>query len=148
MAGLIPFNPRNRRGLIGRDDFFSMLDDFFNDNYLPFRSPKNETFKIDVEEKESEYIVTAELPGAQKEEIHLDFADGRLLIGVKKSENIEEESKNYVHREIRNSSVSRSVYLVDGAYEGIKAKLNDGILQVVVPKQAPKEEQSTRINIE
>ena len=141
MAGLIPFNRKNQSALSVRNDpFYNMLDDFFSDEYAfprwgRMRSLANDTFKIDVEENEKDYAINAELPGVSKDEIQLDFSDGRLLIGVEREENINEEKKNYVHREIRHTSMNRSVYLADGTAEGIKAKLEDGLLKITVPKK-------------
>lgn len=136
MAGLVPFNRKKKDDLSTRENsIFNMLDDFFGDNFIPLRSLTSDTFKIDVEEKDEEYAIIAELPGASKDEIHLDFTDGRLFIGVEKDENIEEEDKDYIHRERRHTSVSRSIYLIDGIADGIKAKLEDGLLKITVPKQ-------------
>lgn len=145
---LIPFNRRKKHDVTVKDDFFNMVDDFFTDNFLSRGNFANDTFKLDVEEKEKEYIVCAEFPGAKKEEIYLDFSDGRLLIGIEKNEEIEEKDKNYVHKERRHSSMSRSVYLADGLSDGIKAKLDDGLLKVTVPKQKQKPKDTKKIEIE
>ena len=133
-GGLVPFNHR-RHGGLSLGGFDNMLDDFFGDSFMPLRGFVNSTFKIDVEENEKDYAINAELPGVSKDEIQLDFSDGRLLIGVEREENINEEKKNYVHREIRHTSMNRSVYLADGTAEGIKARLEDGILKITVPKK-------------
>ena len=67
MAGLVPFNRKITNTLSnGFEDFYNMLDDFFTDNLPTRRSLDRDTFKIDVEEKEKEYQVKAELPGVKK----------------------------------------------------------------------------------
>ena len=70
MAGLIPFNRRNAnlaRVGSGFDDLYNMLDDFFSDNWMATgRNLLKDTFKIDIEEREFDYVVEAELPGAKK----------------------------------------------------------------------------------
>ena len=74
MAGLILFNRKNNslaRTNTGFEDFYNMLDDFFNDSWLPGRSLARDTFKIDIEETDSEYRIDAELPGVKKEELEL-----------------------------------------------------------------------------
>jgi len=43
-----------------------MLDDFFNDGFMPSRNLLKDTFKIDIQEKDKEYLVEAELPGIKK----------------------------------------------------------------------------------
>ena len=48
---------------------------------------------------------------------------------------INEEKKNYIHRESRFSSMSRSVYLADADSQDIKAKLENGVLSISVPRE-------------
>lgn len=136
MAALIPFNKKNSNSLsTGFDEFNNMLDDFFADGWPFRRSLLADTFKIDVQEKDKEYIVEAELPGVKRDDVSLDYDEGKLSISVKKSEESEEKKKNYIHRERRYSSAARSVYLENANPDGISAKLEDGILCITVPKQ-------------
>ena len=136
MTGLIPFN-RKRSDLmnVGFGDFQNMLDDFFSDAWPSRRSLAADTFKIDVQDNENEYMIEAEMPGIQKTDIKLSLDDGKLNISVVKEESKEEEEKNYIHRERRCCSMSRNIFLADADAEGIKAKLEDGILRVSVPKK-------------
>lgn len=136
MTGLVPFNRRNT-GLLstGFEDFYNMLDDFFSDNWSPRRSLERDAFKINVQQNDNEYLIEAELPGVDKDEINVDLNDGRLNISVKREEKINEEKKNYIHRESRFSSMSRSIYLDDADSKGIKAKLDNGVLNIIVPRQ-------------
>jgi HSP20 family protein len=143
MAGLVPFNRRGRDLMnTGFEDFYNLLDDFFTP-----RSMERGTFKLDVQDNEKEYIIEAELPGISKEEINLDLSEGRLTIGVKQTESSEDSRKNYVHRERRVTSMNRSVYLADAQPDGITAKLNNGMLSIVVQKQE-KQMKSRKIDIE
>jgi HSP20 family protein len=136
MTKLVPFNRRNA-GLLstGFEDFHNMLDDFFSDNWWPWRSLERDTFKINVQQNEKDYLVEAELPGVNKDEIDLSLDEGRLTISVKREEQINEEKKNYIHRESRFSSMSRSIYLADADSQDIKAKLENGVLSILVPRQ-------------
>ena len=136
MTGLVPFNRKNT-GLrnTGFGDFYNMLDDFFSDSWSPSRSLERDTFKINVQQNDTEYLIEAELPGISKEEIKLDLNDGRLNISIQREEKINEEKKNYIHRESRFSSMSRSIYLEDADSNGIKAKLDNGVLNITVPRQ-------------
>ena len=136
MAGLVPFNKNGsflRPG--GMRGFYNMLDDFFADTWLPERNLVFDTFKIDVKEDEKAYYIDAEMPGVKKEEITLALNDGRLSISVAREENVEDKNENYVHRERRYGSVERSVYLADANSEGIDARLEDGLLKLIVQKQ-------------
>lgn len=148
MAGLVPFNRKHSNDLItGFDDFGNMFDSFFADEW-PFRRGRfTDTFKVDVQKKDNEYVVEAELPGIKKEDVNIDYDDGKLRISVSQCSEVDEKKKNYIHKERRCSSMSRSVYLDDAKSDGITAKLEDGVLSVTVPKQE-KPDTSKRIEIE
>ena len=110
--------------------FENLVDSFFK--WTPMTGM--ETFKVDVREEIKHYIVEAELPGVEKGDVNLDFHDGRLNISINHTEESEEDTKNYIHRERRSSSAQRSVYLADAIGEGITAALNKGVLRIEVPK--------------
>ena len=136
MAGLIPFNRKYSAVLpTGFEDVYNMLDDFFSDGAGLKRNLARDTFKIDVEETPEAFKIQAELPGVKKEEIDLSLNDGKLSIAVKREENTEEEKKNYIHKERRATSMVRNIYLGDAKTEGIKAKLEEGILTITVEKE-------------
>ncbi len=138
MAGLIPFNRRHNSLAstgTGFDDFYNMLDDFFSDNWLSSRSLSRDTFKIDIEETDAGYRLEAELPGVQKDEIDLGFEDDSLCISVNRTEENNRDGKNYIHRERRATSMSRRIRLANAKLGDIKAKLENGILLVEIPKE-------------
>jgi HSP20 family protein len=151
MAGLIPLNRRGSnltRTGAGFNDFHNMLDDFFSDNWLQQgRNLARDTFKIDIEESETEYRIEAELPGIKKEEINLSIEEDNLCISVNRTEEANNEGKNYIHRERRASSMSRRVRLANARLDDIKAKLDEGVLSVSIPKQ-DKAESMRKIEIE
>lgn len=148
MAGLVPYN-RKRSDLMntGFVDFQNMLDDFFTDSWPLRRSLAGDTFKIDVQDNESEYVIEAELPGVEKKDIGLSLEDGKLKISVNKIENNEDKSKNYIHRERRYTSMVRSLALADSDPEGISAKLEDGVLTIKIHKKTT-QDKSVKIKIE
>jgi HSP20 family protein len=140
MKSLIPFNGRNE--LSGFEDFFNVMDDFFTP-----RSLERGTFKIDLQDGDKEYIIEAELPGVNKNEVNLSIDEGRLTISVEREEKVEETKKNYLHRERRATSMSRSIHLQDIVADGVKAKMDNGILTITVAKK-PKDEVTRKIDIE
>jgi len=148
MAGLVPFNKRKSDLMnVGVDDFYNVLDDFFSDAWPFRRGAAVSTFKVDIQEDDKNYFVAAELPGVKKDEISIAMDDGRLQISVDRDENIEDNSKNYVHRERRCSSMQRSILLADADAKSIKAKLDNGVLSVTVPKKEV-EDHTVKIEIE
>ena len=135
MSGLIPFNRRYAALPVGFEDFYNVLDDFFSDGPGVKRNLGRDTFKIDVEEAPEAFKIHAELPGVKKEEIGLELNDGVLTISVKKEENVEEGRKNYLHRERRMISMTRKIHLAEARADGIKAKLEDGVLSIELEKE-------------
>lgn len=137
MTGLIPFN-RRRNDLLGSgfEEFQNMLDDFFTDSWSQRRNLLMDSFKIDVQDNGGEYLIEAEVPGVQKNEIQLSLVEGKLKIVIEKEEVKSEEKKNYVHKERSVSSTQRTVILADADPEGISAKLEDGILKVILKKKS------------
>ena len=135
MAGLIPFNRKYSALPTGFEDFYNVLDDFFTDGSGLKRSLERDTFKLDVEETADAFTIHAEMPGVKKEEIGLELNEGVLTISVQKKENVEEKTKNYIHRERRMSSMARKIHLPDARADGIKAKLENGILSVEMEKE-------------
>lgn len=136
MAGLVPFNRNRNLRPIGFDGFYNMLDDFFHDPWFPARRNWfQDTFKVDVQEKDNEYYIEAEMPGIRKDDVQLELNEGRLLIAVNRQENIDEDKKNYIHRERHYTSMQRSLYLADAKPEGIKARMDNGVLSITVPKE-------------
>jgi HSP20 family protein len=139
MAGLIPFNQKaNRLFDTGFGDVQNMLDDFFGGSLMPTRTFALDTFKVDVQEDDKAYTIEADMPGVKKEEIQLSFDRGRLGISVKREEKVEEEKKNYVHKERRVESMSRNLYLENASGDDIKAKLEEGVLRITVAKKEEK----------
>lgn len=146
MANMVPFGGRNR-GIMGSDDFYNMIDNFFSEPWFMSRYGRD-TFKMDVQQKDNEYLIEAELPGVSRDELSIDLIEGNLQISVKREENVNDENGDYIHRERRYSSMSRSIYLSDAIKEGIRAKLDNGVLKVTVPRQKRTDSGTRRIEIE
>ena len=154
MTRLIPFNRRNSNliNTAGFNGFYNMLDDFFNDNLIssPNQNLLSDTFKLDIEEKDNEYIIEAEVPGIKKEEIDLNIDGDNLCISlnrVEKTNSDGKDGKSYIYRERRSTSMSRRVRLQGAKLDEIKAKLDEGVLAVTIPKDV-KTTASRKIDIE
>ena len=91
--------------------------------------------KIDVTEDDKEYVVHADIPGVQKENIRVDISGNQVSISAKAKTSKEEKSKNYVCSERYEGNVYRSFRLdcdIDEA--NAKAKYTDGVLELTLPK--------------
>ena len=116
------------------DEFGNMFPGFFDDGGLE-RSFAG--FNTDVMEKDGNYILQAELPGFNKEDIHVDLKDDILTISAAHNEEKKEEDKNtrYIRKERHSSSYSRSFRVANVTHEDIKASYNNGVLEVTFPKR-------------
>jgi HSP20 family protein len=101
--------------------------------------------KTDIIEEKDKYIIEVDVPGIEKENISITFNDGYLSIVVNKSE-IKEENNNYIKRERIFSSMTRKYYLPNINDDEIKAKLNNGVLNIICSKI--EEEPNKNIKIE
>jgi len=147
MAALIPFRRNNNLLNSDFEDFYNIVDDFWGDSWLKRRNPYHNMFKVDVMEGEKEYMIEAEVAGVNKDDIDISLADSRLVISINQQKNVDEERKNYIHRERQIYSLSRSVYLPDAESGSIKAKIENGVLFIKVPKEE-KNAKTQRIEIE
>ena len=107
------------------------------------------SFKTDVKETETAYILEAELPGFEKDEISIQIKDDRLTISASHSEKNEcEEKSDYVRRERSYSSYTRSFSLNGINRENISASYKNGILKLTLPKEEAKKIDVRTLDIE
>ena len=124
---------------------------FGNKNPLYGKHAKN-MMKTDVRETENGYEVDIDLPGFKKEEITAKLDNGYLIISASKGLDKEKQDKDghYMRRERYAGSMSRSFYIGERVTENdVKAKYEDGILRLSIPKKEPKKvEDKKYISIE
>ena len=146
MFGLVPFkfnNGENSRGLTINE----MFNDFFSDDILSeFKSGGN--FKTDIKETPEGYVVHAELPGVKKEDINIDYNNNYLTISATRNNDHEEKKDNYIRRERSYGSVSRGFYITNVDKNSIKAKFDNGVLNIELPKKELTASDSNKILIE
>ncbi len=123
----------------------NLFDDFFGLDYPKrklLKADLGEMMKTDIKEHESGYELDISLPGYKKENVVVALKDGYLTIDASTSKNQDvedEKSGKYIRRERYTGSCSRSFYVgEDLTEEDIKAKFEDGILKLSVPKKVEK----------
>ena len=149
MFNLIPYS---RRGGISRRNNWStgvdrFFDEFFKDPFFDKVSSIAAPIKADVKETEKEYIIEAELPGVNKEDIIVDLQDNVLTLGVDLKQEKDEEDDGYIYKERQTSSCRRSFTVHNIDNENVKASYKDGILSIVLSKVEP-ETKNRKIEIE
>jgi len=126
-------------------------ENLFNDDWMDFGFPEvdkalygkhaSNVMKTDVKETDTGYEVDIDLPGFKKDEINAQLDNGYLTISASKGLDKEEKDKKgkYIRKERYAGAMSRSFYVGDGiTQEDIKAKYEDGILRLSVPKKDAK----------
>ena len=126
----------------GSNDLFDGFDGFFR----PFIPVNKDLMRTDVRETENEFVFDVEVPGFKKEDISVTYDDGYVSVTAKREEK-EDEKDNFLRRE-RNCSCERSFYVGEIEKTLIKAKYENGVLTLTIPKDAPKEPEAHTIAIE
>ena len=130
----------------------NLFDDMFDDMFRAPVMSNNTLMKTDIHEKDGKYILDIEVPGVKKEDVKISLYNGNLTVAVEHNEsNEEKDAKGNLVRSERNfGSCSRSFYVGDNIKaEDVKAKFENGMLQVTVPSAKQKQIESTEtISIE
>lgn len=143
MFELTPFDRRHRR-------------DFYN----PFRMMENfeknfwggnglTDFKTDIRDQGDSYLLEAELPGFQKEELNVEIDGNYLTISAERHSESEEkdEQGNYLRRERSYGSFSRSFDISNVKADQISAAYDNGVLKLTMPKKDGTVPNSRRLDI-
>ena len=115
----------------------NVFDDFFDFPSMPRQQQAISVMKTDVREHENGYELDVDLPGIKKENVKVKLEDGYLTISASTAQNNDEKDKkgNYIRRERFSGSYSRSFYVGEEVKEtDIKAKFDNGVLQLSIPK--------------
>lgn len=131
-------------------DIEKMIDELTGPAFMAV-SPKNPfgMLKVDVVEDDNCYVIHADVPGYDKDNISIEVTDGMLKISVSANENSEKKATGYIRRECFRGKMSRSIRVGDDInVEAIKASLDKGILTVSVPKKAEPEKDIKTIYID
>ena len=120
------------------DDMFDFDKEINRMNRALYGKHSRNMMKTDVRETDNSYELDIDLPGFKKDEINVQLDNGYLSISAAKGLDKDEEKKNskYIRRERYAGAMSRSFYVGDNlTQQDIKAKFEDGILKISVPKK-------------
>lgn len=124
------FHERPMKGML------QSIDEFFTSSSNPFGS-----FPVELTETDNHYIVTAQLPGIKKEQIHLDVFPQYITISVTNKEEFSEENdqNQMIRRKQSMKKSSRTIPFPRVVNEkNVKASHKDGLLTVKVDKESGK----------
>ncbi len=139
MFDLVPFE--RSRGLF--DYFDKMSQDFFGD-----MENASFSFRTDILDKGDKYVLKADMPGFDKQDIHLDIKGNYLTLSAQHNEEVNDNSKDFVRRERRYGSVSRSFDITNIDADKISANYDNGVLELQLPKRETTAPSSRKIEIQ
>lgn len=121
---LVPFG----RSLQNTENLF---DKFFNDSLF---SAAVSPMKVDIKDTDEAYLLEAEIPGIEKEQLQIDYQNNYLTISANSENEVNEEKDTYIRKERHSKKMSRSFYIENINSDSIKAEYKNGILKVSLPK--------------
>ncbi len=129
----------------------SLLDDFFDvpgfRNYQTMPKAPQNIMHTDVKELENGFEIAMNLPGFKKENVQAELKDGYLTVSASTdtSSDTKDEEGKYIRKERYTGSCSRSFYVGEQiTQEDIKARFEDGVLKIDVPKVEAKPQVENR----
>lgn len=125
------------------------FDSFFGS--MPAQNSTPNLMRADVKDCEDCIEMVIDLPGFNKDNVTAELKDGMLTVSAQTSNETEEKQGTYVRKERFSGKCSRSFYVGEEIQEeDIKAKFDNGTLQITVPKKVeqPKLEEARSISID
>ena len=134
---------------------FNLLDNFNDDINRYFGNMRSRTAggqernrapAVDIREEENRYLLSADIPGVDRENIEIFLENGVLTLKGERTGETGINGQHYRHRERMHGTFMRQFTLPETVdTQNISATVKDGVLDVVIPKQA--KPQPTRITI-
>ena len=142
MFGMLPFERSD-------DNLFDTFDNFTR-NFFRSSNASLPAFRTDIRDDGDKFVLEAELPGFEKEDISLDVKDGILTITAAHQEHSDQKDGkgSYIRRERRYGCFTRSFDITGIDETAITAAYKSGILELTLPKTVPAVPESRRFAIE
>jgi HSP20 family protein len=101
---------------------------------------------VDVIRKDGNVILRADIPGIKPDDVKVTVEDDVLTVSGEHSEESEDEKGDYMRRERRYGSFSRSMSLPAGVKaDDIESTTEDGVLEVTIPLPQPEQKEAVEI---
>jgi HSP20 family protein len=146
MFDMIPFRKDN--SLSRGDEFEKFMKSFFNNDFSPVgMNVFGRDFKVDLKENDDSYLVEADLPGVNKDDINLSFKNNYLTISAKRENSREDKKEDFVRRERNYGEFKRSFYIDNVDDQKIDASFKDGVLKIELAKSEKGRNRGRKIDI-
>jgi HSP20 family protein len=120
------------RQMVSFNDLFGGFEDLFSDFPLVEQTQR---FDVDVQENNDEIFINADMPGIKKDDLSVVLEDGLLTISGDRTESKEEKSETYYRQERATGKFSRSFRVGEVDEKSISAKLENGVLNIVLKRK-------------
>ncbi len=128
--------------LMKRNNFWpgtSTVDQFLTDSLFNWRNEMSGITgspRVNIRETDDEFLVEMAAPGMKRDDFHVELDNDMLKISTEIQNSNEDENDSYTRREFSFESFSRSFYLPNTVEaDKIKAKYEDGMLRLMIPKK-------------
>jgi len=134
---LVPY--RRNSEIRPMSNMLSLFDEFFNRAFDEESSDDHfRAMAMDIVEHEKEFEILANLPGFKKDNVKISIHDNQLLVEATCDQNKEEKVGTMYRCERYSGSYRRNLMLPENAdLNKISAKMEDGVLRLIIPKKAP-----------
>jgi HSP20 family protein len=128
-----------------RSDFEDLLFPSYWDRALSLL-PETRVPAVDLEDREKDYLLKAEMPGFKKEDIEIEVQDDSVAITGYAGWKYDKKGQIYICRERACETFYRRVELPEEIkVDDVAANLSEGVLEVTLPKKAPKQKRKVTI---
>jgi len=122
-----------------RSDFEDLLFPSYWDRALSLL-PEMRVPAIDLEDREKDYLLKAEMPGFKKEDIEIEVKEDSVEITGKVGWKYDKKAQAYICKERACESFYRMVELPEEIkVDDVAANLSEGVLEITLPKKVPKQ---------
>ncbi len=155
--GLVPsdyWGPTWMSPMVVMRDMDRLFDDFRNEWENAFMYPKTAAIDmvrqplVDLADSGKEFVVKAELPGVNKDDLNIEVSENSIEISAESREEKSEEKKGYIRRERHYASFFRSIPLPEEILpDKANADLKEGVLTVILPKASAPEKKAKKVPV-
>jgi HSP20 family protein len=110
--------------------------------------PAEWTPRIEVFERQGQFVVRADLPGMTKENVKVHVARDQITLEGERKEEKKEEREGYCYGECRYGTFYRAIPLPEGVdTTKAAAEFHQGVLEIVMPRVTPPEAEVRRLEV-
>lgn len=135
------------------DDIFERFRSDFQDMFFPTSwdrmlslMPETRVPIVDLEDREKDYLLKAEMPGFKKEDIEIEVQDNSVTVSGRVGWKYDNKAQAYICKERACESFYRTVAFPEEInVDEVTANLSEGLLEITLPKKTPKQKRKVAL---